>query len=189
MREDILDAAECIVRAGGIGDLTIRAVADHIHYGKSTVHGHIGSKEDLVDALADRVMDRHIAALVALSRGPEDTSDDRFRTTADLIIEDPELAAAMFGRRRPFDIVAWSRRWIATFSQELIEDLAANDEDALAEALYLSHQQIVTVIPTIAEAGDRDFGGRVLRQTFQPFSMLARELEAHRSRATTASVT
>lgn len=180
MREDILDAAERIVASGGIDELTVRAVADETHYGKSTVHAHIGSKEELLDALADRVMDRHIAALSALSGGPHDTGDGRFQTTAQLILDEPELATAMFGRPRPPDMVAWSRRWIATFSRELHENLGASDEAALAEALYLSHQQIVTVIPTIAQSGDREFGGRVLRETFQPFTVLARELEAHR---------
>ena len=65
---------------------------------------------------------------------------------------------------------------------ELFRVKAQRNGFALAEALYLSHQQIVTVIPTIADAGDREFGGRVLRETFQPFSVLARELEAHRQR-------
>lgn len=182
MREDILDAAERIVASRGIGDLTVRAVADETHYGKSTVHTHIGSKEELLDALADRVMDRHIAVLTALRGGPDDTGDGRFQRTADLIIEAPQLAAAMFGRRRPDDLVAWSRRWIGTFSVELLENLGADDEAALAEALHLSHQQIVTVIPTIADSGDREFGGRVLRETFQPFNVLAREFQAQRDR-------
>ena len=182
MREDILDAAERIVTSGGIGELTVRAVAHETSYGKSTVHTHIGSKDELLEALADRIMDRHIAALTALADGPDDTGDGRFRVTADLIIGAPELAEAMFGRPRPRDLVSWSKRWIATFSRELHDNLGAKDEAALAEALYLSHQQIVTVIPTIADAGDREFGGRVLRETFQPFSVLARELEAHRQR-------
>lgn len=182
MREDIVDAAERIVASRGIAQLTVRAVADECHYGKSTVHTHIGSKEELLDALADRVMDRHIAALTALRGGPGDTSDGRFQCTADFIIDAPELATAMFGRRRPDDLVAWSRRWVGTFSGELRDDLGSQDEAALAEALYLSHQQIVTVIPTIATADDREFGARVLRETFQPFSTLARELEALRNR-------
>lgn len=184
MREDILDAAERIVAERGIAELTVRSVADETHYGKSTVHAHIGSKEELLDALANRVMDRHIAALSALTGGPDDTSDGRFQRTADLILEAPELATAMFGRRRPDDLVAWSRRWIGTFSSELRDHLGAQDEAALAEALYLSHQQIVTVIPTIAASGDREFGGRVLRETFQPFSTLATELEAQHKRST-----
>ena len=61
MREDILDAAERIVTSGGIGELTVRAVAHETSYGKSTVHTHIGSKDELLEALADRIMDRHIA--------------------------------------------------------------------------------------------------------------------------------
>ena len=180
MRDDILDAAEAIVRSHGRDQLTVSAVAEATHYGKSTIHSHIGSKEELLEALADRVMDRHIRALAALHDGPDDTGDGRFRTTAGLIIESPELAAVMFGRPRPSDIVRWSKRWVATFSTELHADISAADEAALAEALYLSHQQIVTVIPTIAAAGDVEFGARVLRETFQPFTMLARELEEHR---------
>ena len=180
MRDDILDAAEAIVRTRGRDHLTVRAVADQTHYGKSTIHSHIGSKDELLDALADRVMDRHIRALSALKGGPDDSPDGRFRVTADLIIEAPELAAAMFGRPRPIDLVTWSKRWIATFSEQLLADVNESDEAALAEALYLSHQQIVTVIPTIAESGDREFGARMLRGTFQPFTMVTNELEARR---------
>lgn len=182
MRDDILDAAEGIVRSRGLSELTVRSIAEQTHYGKSTVHGRIGSMEDLLDALADRLTDRHIATLSRLSGGADDTGDARFRATAEFIIETPELAAAMFGRRRPRQMISWSRRWLATFSRELLENLAANDEEALAEALYLSHRQIVTVISTIADSGDADFGARVLRETFQPFSTLARELEHQRSR-------
>lgn len=181
MREDILDAAEAIVRDHGIEHLTVRSVAEATFYGKSTIHSHIGSKEELVDALADRVMDRHIRRLSNLAGGPNDSSDGRFATTTELIIEDPALATLMFGRARPRDLITWSQRWINTFSAELANNLEANDEAALGEALYLSHQRIVAVIPTIAASADRDFGVAMLRETFAPFSAVARELEEQRT--------
>ncbi len=181
MREDILDAAEAIVADQGLDQLTVRAVAKASHYGKSTIHSRIGSKEELLDALADRIMDRHILEVSALVGGPDDTRRARFLLTSDFIIAEPELAAAMFGRPRPRDLVAWSKRWLATFSDELSRDLAERDEAALAEALYLCHQRIVAIIPTIAAAGDREVGARMLRSTFEPFTLVAAELETLRA--------
>ncbi len=178
LREDILAAAEALIEEEGVEALSVRALAARTNWGKSSVQTMIGSKDELLDAVADRVMERHIQALTALAGGPEDTSDGRFRTTAGLIIDSPNLATAMFGRRRPDDLTGWSKRWVGTFSQELATDLDTSDERALAEALYLSHQQIVTVIPTIAESRDVEFGGRLLRSTFGPFSSLAREFDA-----------
>lgn len=178
MREDILDAAEAIVRDHGIDHLTVRAVAEATHFGKSTIHAQIGSKDALLDALADRMTDRHLARMRTLRGGPEDTPEGRFRQNARLMIEEPDLAAVMFGRDRPDDIVAWSTPWLRSFSHELRDNLDTDDELALAEALHLCHRQYVPLIPTIAESGDADFGGRLLQTTFEPFVALARELEA-----------
>lgn len=182
LREDILTAAEALIEEEGVRALTVRSLAARTNWGKSTVQTMIGSKDELLGVIADRVMERHIAALANLHGGPDDTSDGRFRMTAELIIAAPNLAAAMFGRPRPCCLVEWCRQWVATFSRELSEDIHVADEEALAEALYLSHQQIVTVIPTIAESADPDFGVRLLRETFAPFADVARAIEAQRRR-------
>lgn len=178
MRDTILNAAEAVVRCNGLEALTVRAVADRAHYGKSTIHTLIGTKAELVEALADRISERHIATLKELRGGPDDTRDGRFLCTADLILDSGDLAKLMFGRSRPPDLVAWSHRWIATFSDEILDALGESDEVALAEALFLAHQQLVPVIDLVANSGDRAFGARVLREVFGPFSALVRELEA-----------
>jgi AcrR family transcriptional regulator len=56
-RERILDAAEAVARRS-FGDLTVRAVAARLEAAPMALYNHFATKDELVDALLDRVLGR-----------------------------------------------------------------------------------------------------------------------------------
>lgn len=55
-REAIVDAALAIVDAGGLDALTMRAVAGTLGTGAASLYAHVGSKEELLEQLVERVV-------------------------------------------------------------------------------------------------------------------------------------
>lgn len=55
-REAVVQAALDVIQRDGLGGLTLRRVATDLGVGVSTVHSAVGSKEDLLQAVADLVL-------------------------------------------------------------------------------------------------------------------------------------
>jgi AcrR family transcriptional regulator len=66
-REGILDAAESIAEFAGFDALTVRAVANRLGAAPMALYNHFADKDELVDALLDRVLGRF---------EPEPSTDD-----------------------------------------------------------------------------------------------------------------
>ncbi|WP_375593433.1 TetR/AcrR family transcriptional regulator [Algihabitans albus] len=75
--EDILDEAEAIIEAEGVGGLTMRKVAKGSGVGQATLYGYFPNLESILSAVADRMAD---AVTIVLSDIPDAegswTSDD-----------------------------------------------------------------------------------------------------------------
>src|SRR5262245_7663685 len=59
-RELILDAAEAVAQQGGFDALTLRAVAERLQAAPMALYRHFATKEELVNALLDRVLGRFV---------------------------------------------------------------------------------------------------------------------------------
>src|SRR4051794_10586088 len=96
--EVILDAAEAVA-AQGFDALSMRAVADRLGAAPMALYNHFATKEQLVDALLDRVLSRF---------DPEPTTDDwtedlrRFaRAHRRLLVTHPWAVAPLFTQPNP----------------------------------------------------------------------------------------
>lgn len=69
--EDILDQAEAIIEAEGLGGLTMRKVAKGAGVGQATLYGYFPNLESLVSGVADRFADT-VSVILAGIPDPED---------------------------------------------------------------------------------------------------------------------
>lgn len=73
--EDLLDAAEALLGAGGIDAVTVRATADHAEVSVRAVYSLFGSKEGLIDGLVARAFDRLAERVEFLPRSEDPAAD------------------------------------------------------------------------------------------------------------------
>src|SRR5215813_7686852 len=103
-REALLSAAENLVERGGIGALSVRALADEIGTTTRAVYSTFGSKEGLLSALAKRSFDMLHDAIAELPQTKDPAADlvqaalTVFRPMA---VEHPSLFAIAFLRVAP----------------------------------------------------------------------------------------
>jgi AcrR family transcriptional regulator len=89
-RDDVIDAAAELVAAVGYGGLSMRALAERCGVATMTLYRHVRTKEDLLGALADRVLgDLDLPARGTLTWQEELAAV--FRSLHDLWLEHPEL--------------------------------------------------------------------------------------------------
>ena len=97
-REVILDAAEAVA-SDGFDTLSMRAVAGHLGAVPMALYNHFGTKDEMVDALLDRVLGRFEPPPAS-----EDWIEDlrRFAHAHRRVLEDhPWAVAPLFGRPNP----------------------------------------------------------------------------------------
>src|ERR1700730_2382905 len=89
-REDVIDAAADLVTARGYAGLSMRALAQRCGVATMTLYRHVRTKEDLMGALADRVLGN--LGLPTPGTLPwEQELASVFRSVHDLLMEHPEL--------------------------------------------------------------------------------------------------
>jgi AcrR family transcriptional regulator len=89
-RDDVIDAAAELVAEVGYGGLSMRALAERCGVATMTLYRHVRTKEDLLGALADRVL----GELDLPARGTLTWQEELaavFRSLHDLWLEHPEL--------------------------------------------------------------------------------------------------
>ena len=141
-----MDAAAALLTADGPSGLSMRRLAETADVSVNTIYNLIGSREDVVAALVDRVID-----LIAPTVGDVDRDDPIDRCVAIItrsaatVIEQHNLtrplAQEIFGHGGPGSEV--SRRWGTATLRQAIEDAVAVGEltdrvppSALAETVY-----------------------------------------------------
>jgi AcrR family transcriptional regulator len=105
-RTELLDAAEALIAENGADKLTVDAITARAGVAKGTYYVHFSTKDDVLQALRDRLADEilvtHAAALSAID--PRDHGARLDRWVADAIngrVQRSELRDALFHRQRP----------------------------------------------------------------------------------------
>lgn len=62
-RTAILDGGDALVAQGGLGALSIEAVAERADVAVATLYAHVGGRTGLIESLAERAMERNAAAI------------------------------------------------------------------------------------------------------------------------------
>src|SRR6478736_3503608 len=103
-RDALLAAAEQLVEQGGVGALSVRAVADAIGVSTRAVYSTFGSKEGLLEALAKRSFEMlrdAIAALPHTSDPARDLVQAALTVFRPMAVEHPSLFRIAFLRAAP----------------------------------------------------------------------------------------
>jgi AcrR family transcriptional regulator len=121
-REDILDAAADIVDEGGYDALNMRALADRLGVTTPTVYRLIATKEQLLGALADRLL----TEVISPPREPADDWEqevlDVFTTAHHVLLEHPALAEMVAKPHAPALIsFASAERTLRAFARGNVE--------------------------------------------------------------------
>jgi AcrR family transcriptional regulator len=105
-RTELLDAAEALIAQAGVDKLTVDAITARAGVAKGTYYLHFSTKDDVVQALRERLADEiladHEAALAEVDADAHLARLDRW--IADAIhgrVERSELRDALFHRHRP----------------------------------------------------------------------------------------
>jgi AcrR family transcriptional regulator len=150
-REALLAAAEQLIEQGGISALSVRAVAEEIGASTRAVYSTFGSKEGLLEALAQRSFEMLRDAIAEL---PHTTDPERDLVEAALTVfrpmavEHPSLFRVAFLRAAP-DV-------------ELGPDVA--------DAAYSGYELLTERVQRLAEAGL--LGGRDVQEATREFNAL-----------------
>ena len=75
-RTRILDAAEAICRAGGLGSLSMRAIAERIGLSAPAAYRHFKGKREILEAMIFRGYGNFLEGLAKARRGLADPSDE-----------------------------------------------------------------------------------------------------------------
>ncbi|ADG80079.1 Transcriptional regulator, TetR family OS=Tsukamurella paurometabola (strain ATCC 8368 / DSM/ CCUG 35730 / CIP 100753 / JCM 10117 / KCTC 9821 / NBRC 16120/ NCIMB 702349 / NCTC 13040) OX=521096 GN=Tpau_3500 PE=4 SV=1 [Tsukamurella paurometabola] len=160
-RAQLLDAAVDVVVAHGLADLSLRPLAASLGVSTSTLTHHFGSKEQLVQAVLDRIRNRLSLDVIDGEPGlpaafrrvwrygsaPENEAyfrtfyaaygqalqhPDRFDDFLGHVVDDWRIALAAAARRAPGDTAITLA--IATFRGLLLDLLTTGDRERVCEA-------------------------------------------------------
>jgi TetR/AcrR family transcriptional regulator, tetracycline repressor protein len=95
-RDEIVRAALSIVDKDGLEALTMRRLGDVLKVEAMSLYGHVSSKDDLLDQLADRVVED---VVVATSSHPIDAAIELAHGFRDALIAHPNLLPVLARRR------------------------------------------------------------------------------------------
>jgi AcrR family transcriptional regulator len=90
-RERVLDAAQAIVEADGVGRLSMRALAAKLGVAVTAIYWHVGNKEELLGALVERIGE--IGAIRTTGRTPA----ARITSTARSLLASIDAHGALVG--------------------------------------------------------------------------------------------
>jgi TetR/AcrR family tetracycline transcriptional repressor len=89
-REEVIDAAAELVADRGYAGLNMRALAERCGVATMTLYRHVRTKEDLMGALADRVLGELALPAASAATWQQEVASV-FRSLHDLLLEHPEL--------------------------------------------------------------------------------------------------
>lgn len=98
--EDVVDAAEQLLRAGGFESLSVRAVGERLGVSRQVVYTHFGGVDGLLDALhrrASRYLSESVGAVPA-EPGTVEHFVGATRSYIDVAREHPHLYQLLFGQ-------------------------------------------------------------------------------------------
>jgi AcrR family transcriptional regulator len=163
MRDQILDATERLLVRYGYAKMTMEDLAREAGIGKGTIYLHFPSKEEVVLSRLDRMVERLIAKLRAISvPSPEERlkamlvervlfrfdSAKGYAESMDAMLAD--IRAGLLARReKHFAAEA------TVFAEVIAEGFACEDADEIAEALILATNALLPYSLTVKQLGRR----------------------------------
>ena len=149
-RQQVIDEALRLADDEGLDALSLRTLAGRLSVQAPTLYWHIGSKVELLDALADAIMDDAIRAI------PQSRSDDNWADW--LLAALVELRRAMLHRRDGARIVSGARLSLrrADFSESAMSTLVGHGVELQQARLLVLAGERLTVGYVLEEQAPTD---------------------------------
>ena len=149
-RQQVIDEALRLADDEGLDALSLRTLAGRLGVQAPTLYWHIGSKVELLDALADAIMDDAIRAI------PPSRSDDNWADW--LLAALVELRRAMLHRRDGARIVSGARSSLrrADFSESAMSTLVGHGVELQQARLLVLAGERLTVGYVLEEQAPTD---------------------------------
>ncbi len=149
-RQQVIDEALRLADDEGLDALSLRTLAGRLGVQAPTLYWHIGSKVELLDALADAIMDAAIRAI------PPSRSDDNWADW--LLAALVELRRAMLHRRDGARIVSGARQSLrrADFSESAMSTLVGHGVELQRARLLVLAGERLTVGYVLEEQAPTD---------------------------------
>ena len=149
-RQQVIDEALRLADDEGLDALSLRTLAGRLGVQAPTLYWHIGSKVELLDALADAIMDAAIRAI------PPSRSDDNWADW--LLAALVELRRAMLHRRDGARIVSGARSSLrrADFSESAMSTLVGHGVELQQARLLVLAGERLTVGYVLEEQAPTD---------------------------------
>ena len=149
-RQQVIDEALRLADDEGLDALSLRTLAGRLSVQAPTLYWHIGSKVELLDALADAIMDAAIRAI------PPSRSDDNWADW--LLAALVELRRAMLHRRDGARIVSGARSSLrrADFSESAMSTLVGHGVELQQARLLVLAGERLTVGYVLEEQAPAD---------------------------------
>lgn len=94
-RDRILDAAETLVLERGFDAMSIQSIADRVGIAKGAVYREFASKQEILDVVLQRAMERMTEASQELLGGdPDPALSTAYRFAVEVLLENPLMTAA-----------------------------------------------------------------------------------------------
>ncbi len=132
-RNEILDAAEELFASKGYAKTTVNDILSAINIAKGTFYHYFTSKEEVIDAIVERVIDNEIAV-------------------ARTIAEDPHLDA----RQKMFRIISGEGRDLEHKDRMVEVSRKVNDAEMLQKSMVASVLRLSPILADIVEQGVRE---------------------------------
>lgn len=127
-RNQVLDACMELLESGGVDAVTIRGLAAKLGVAATAIYWHVGNKQDLLDGLTDRVIDR-LGGVSVRGRDPSSRITSIARALRETLLERPDLVALVHRRGRTAELFQPARRVLV---RELTEAGVEGADAALA---------------------------------------------------------
>jgi len=134
-RARIRDVAFVLIAERGVQGATLRAIASEAGVSKALVNHHFGSKQGVVDAVAEWVLERLESVTEHDSVSSHDPADDHVhRSTAyqELLTGVPALRVYL--RRMLFDDTQRGREWFTLMVENTAKELRRREQAGMARA-------------------------------------------------------
>jgi AcrR family transcriptional regulator len=108
-RDQVLDAGTELLESGGVDAVTIRGLAAKLAVAPTAIYWHVGNKQDLLDALTDRVIAR-LGGVSVRGTGPSSRIISIARALRQTLLERPDLVALVHRQGRTAELFQPARR-------------------------------------------------------------------------------
>jgi AcrR family transcriptional regulator len=144
MRDDLLAAAERVIERVGLSGVTIRAILDEAGVAPGTLYTYFSGKDEIIDAVAERVLAQYLAGVPATTETPTDAFVSILETVFRTCPDGAAVVSELRARAGDEEQVAVLRRLNSDIVASLLPRLqqagtdrgtAIDDPEAFAELL------------------------------------------------------